>query len=170
MKAKLIVSLVIAMMLVAVLAAPAMAVSDTVPASVTVSEYISFTVTDNGAAGLQFGSLDPGTTNEPEAAQNGTGAVTLTVAAETNVGCDIQVKATDFTYSTYTIAITYAKYGITSTLGTATAFAAADTYYTLDTSTALAAKTVDVWHWLSIPSVQEAGSYSSTFTYQATKS
>jgi len=169
MKVRLIASLIVAMMLVALMAAPLMAVSGTVPASVTVSEYISFTVTDNGAAGLQFGSLDPGTTDVPEAAQNGTGAVTLTVAAETNVNCDIEVKATDFT-GAGTIAITNAKYGITSTLAAATAFAAANTYYTLDTSTALAAKTVNVWHWLSIPSVQEAGSYSSTFTYQAIKS
>jgi len=170
MKARLIVSLVIALMLVAVLAAPAMAAEQGVGASVTVTEYISCTITDNGAGGLNFGSLDPGTTDEPEADQDGAGAVTIVVSADTNVDCDIEVKATDFTYSTYTIAITDAKYGITSTLGSATAFAAADTYYTLDTSTAGAAKTVDVWHWLSIPGGQEAGSYSSTFTYQVSKS
>ncbi len=168
MKVRSIASLILAMMLVAVMAAPAMAVSDTVPASVTVSEYISFTVTDNGAAGLDFGSLDPGDTDEAEAAQDGAGAVTLVVAAETNVDCDINLKATDFT-GPGTIAITNAKYGITNILDSATAFAAADTYYTLDTSTALAAKTVNVWHWLSIPSPQAAGSYSSTFTYQAVK-
>lgn len=170
MKARLIASLVITLMLVAVLAAPAMAAEQGVGADVTVNEYISCTITDNGAGGLDFGSLDPGDTDEPEAAQDGAGAVTVVVAGETNVNCDINVKATDFTYSTYTIAITNAKYGITSAVGSATAFAAANTYYTLDSSTALTAKTVDVWHWLSIPSVQAAGSYSSTFTYQVVKS
>ena len=170
MKARLIISLVIALMLVAVLALPAMAANPSeITASVTVNVYISCTITDNGDGGLDFGSLNPGDTDEAEAAQDGAGAVTMVVAAETNVDCDINVKATDFTCSTYTIAITNAKYGITSTLGSATAFAAADTYYTLDSSTALTAKTVDVWHWLDIPSVQEAGDYASTFTYQVIK-
>jgi len=157
-------------MLVAVLALPAMAANPSaITASVAVNEYISCTITDNGAGGLDFGSLDPGTTDEPEADQDGEGAVTVVVAAETNVDCDINVKATDFT-GAGTIAITNAKYGTTNVLASATAFAAADTYYTLDTSTAGGAKTVEVYHWLSIPSGQAAGSYSSTFTYQVVKS
>ena len=171
MKRRLIASLVIAMMLVTALAVPAMAVEPEeteVGASVTVSEYISFTVTDPDPTGLQFGSPDPGDVDNPEAAQTETtGAVTLTVEDETNVACNINVKATDFTYSTYTIAITNAKYGTTNVLGNATAFVAADTYYLLGTSTITTETTVNVWHWLSIPSIQAAGTYTSTFTYQA---
>ena len=165
MKARLIASLVITLMLVAVLAAPAMAVEQGVGASVTVNEYINFTVTDYGAAGLDFGSLNPGDTDEAEAAQDGTGAVKLTVAAETNVDCDIEVKGTDFTYSTYTIAINNAKWDTDSVVTGATAMSTA--YVTITTSTAGALTEQDVWHWLSIPSGQAAGSYSSTFTYQA---
>jgi len=169
MKTKLIAGLIVALMLVVTMAVPAMAVEVGKGATVTVNEYISFTVTDPGATGLVFGSLDPGDDDQPEAAQNSSGAVTLTVAAETNVDCNIQVKATDFTGTGGTLAITNAKYGITSVLGSAIAFVAADTYYTLDTSSAGTAKIVDVWHWLTIPSGQVAGSYSSTFTYQAIK-
>jgi len=170
MKTRLIVGLIVALMLVVTMAVPAMAVEVGKGATVTVSEYISFSVSDPGDAGLDFSSLNPGDTDEPEVAQTTEqGAVTLTVEAETNVDCNIEVKATDFTYSTYTIAISNAKYGITSVLGSATAFVEADTYYTLDTSSAGTAKTVNVWHWLTIPSAQVAGSYSSTFTYQAVK-
>jgi hypothetical protein len=74
------------------------------------------------------------------------------------------VKASDFTGTAGTIAITNAKYNTANTPGTS--FGAADTYYTLDTSTAGATKTVQVYHWLSIPSGQAAGGYSSTFTYR----
>ena len=53
---------------------------------------ISFTVTDYGATGINFGSQNPGTSDNAEAAQNGAGAVLLTVAAETNVNCSVEVK------------------------------------------------------------------------------
>ncbi len=61
-----------------------------------VALVISFTVTDYVATGLNFGSLSPGTSDNPEAAQNGTGAVLLTVAAETNVNCSVEVKGDNF--------------------------------------------------------------------------
>jgi len=60
------------------------------------SVTISFTITDYGSVGLSFGSLNPGTSDNPEAAQNGTGAVLLTVGAETNVNCSIEVKGDNF--------------------------------------------------------------------------
>ncbi len=177
MKARLIASLVVAMMLVAVVAVPAMAVSDTVPASVTVSEYISFTVTDYdsdtvggpGGDGLTFGSLDPGTEDNPEGAQTlatPTAAVNVRVAAETNVDCNIEVKGTDFT-GAGTIAINNAKWDLDSVVTGATAMSTM--YANIMTSTAGVLEEEDVWHWLSIPSGQAAGSYSSTFTYQAIK-
>ena len=162
MKARLIAGLVVALMLVVTMAVPAMAVEVGTGATVTVNEYINFTVTDYGSAGLDFGSLNPGTTDNAEA---NAPAVKLTVAAETNVDCDIEVKGTDFTYSTYTIAINNAKWDTDSVVTGATAMSTA--YVTITTSTAGALTEQDVWHWLSIPSGQAAGSYSSTFTYQA---
>ncbi len=166
---KTFVSLVIALVLVAVMAVPVMAAEDSKPASVTVNEYISFTVTDPGAAGINFGSLDPSTPDSPEVAQTTTtGAVTLSVAAETNVDCSIQTKGSgDFTAGTHTIPLGNAKWDKDNDVTGATSMTT--TYTTIDTSTAGTAKAVHVWHWLTIPSGQEAGDYTTDFYYQAIK-
>ena len=67
MKARLIASLVIALMLVAILALPAMAAeSATITASVTVTEYKSITITDEAPTGITFGSLVPDTADNPD--------------------------------------------------------------------------------------------------------
>lgn len=164
MKARLIAGLIVALMLMTI-ALPAMAapVEQEVGASVTVSEYINFTVTDPSPEGLQFGPLNPGDDDQPEA---NTPAVTLTVGSETNVNCNIQVKGTDFT-GAGTIAINNAKWDTDSVVTGATAMST--TYATITTSTAGALTEQDVWHWLTIPSAQVAGAYTSTFTYQAIK-
>jgi hypothetical protein len=166
MKARLIVSLVIALMLVAVLAAPAMAVEATKSATVTVTEYIDFTITDYAPTGLQFGSLAPGTSNNPEV---NAPAVTLVVGADTNVNCNIQIKgsANFDDGSGHTFAIGNAKWDKDSDVSGATVMTTS--YANVDTSTAGAAKNVDVWHWLSIPSGQYAATYNATFYYQAIK-
>jgi hypothetical protein len=153
------------LVMAAVTALPAMAAPVVVTGSVTVSQTISSTITDNGTTGLNWGSLTAGTDDQAEADQGASGAVTISVGAETNENCNIQVMASDFSDGgTNTLAITNAKYNNTNTIGTA--FAAADTYYTVDTSTAGVAKTAEVYHWLSIPNGQTAAAYSSTFTYQ----
>ncbi len=165
---KILISALLALVLVAVMVAPAMGAeqTQTVPASVTVTTVISATITDNGDTGLLFGEMSKGSSNQAEAAQGASnGAVTIVVAAETSVNCNIQLKAMDFTGTGGTLPITNAKYNTTNTVGTA--FAAADTYYTLDTYTVGdGLTTVEAYHWLSIPSNQVAGSYSSTFTYR----
>jgi len=131
-------------------------------------EYISFSVTDNGDPGILFGSLNPGTTDSAEAAQNGIGAVTLTVGSETNVNCNIKTKATNFSTNGYTIAITNAKWDTDNNVDGATTMTME--YVIIDSSTAYTEKVVDVWHWLSIPGGQPPGTYTSTFYYQAIKS
>ena len=118
---KLLISVSLALMLVSIMAIPAMAAEQSVGASVEVNEVISATITDNGDTGLIFGSMSQSETDKAEAAQNGVGAVTIVVAAETNVNCDIEVKATDFTGTGSTLAITNAKYGTTNVVGSATA-------------------------------------------------
>ncbi len=92
---RLIVGLGLVAVLLIGLAVPALgaAVESTKSASVTVRSYISATVTDYGAAGVNFGSLDPGTSNNVEVAQApSTGAVQVAVGAESNVVCKIGVK------------------------------------------------------------------------------
>jgi spore coat protein U-like protein len=164
---KVFVSLTLALMLVAVMAAPVMAAEESKTASVTVTETISFTVTDAGAAGINFGSLNQGTTDNPEAAQNGAGAVTLAVGAETNVDCNVQIKASgDFSDgATHTIALSNAHWDTDNAVAGYTAMTT--DYATIGTSTAGTAYSQDVWHWLSIPGGQVAGTYTSTYYYQA---
>jgi hypothetical protein len=156
-------------MLLAVMAVPAMATEVSKPASVTVTEVISFTVTDAGTAGINFGSLAQGTTNGPEVNQtDSVGAVTLVVAAETNVNCNVQIKASgDFSDSTHTIALSNAKWDTDNGVDGATAMST--TYATIGTSTAGTAYSQDVWHWLTIPGAQVAGTYTTTYYYQAVK-
>ena len=161
---RVLISLALVLMLVAVMATPVMAAEKT--ASVTVNEYISFTVTDAGDAGINFGSLDQATTDNAEVAQGIAGAVTLTVAAETNVDCNIQTKGSgDFSDGTHTFALSNAKWDKDSAVAGATAMTIS--YATIDTSTAGTAKSVDVWHWLSIPAGQYAATYTTAFYYQA---
>jgi len=166
---KTFVSLVTALALVAVMVVPVVAAEDSKPATVTVNEYISFTVTDPGDAGIDFGSLDHGTSDNPEAAQNGSGAVTLAVAAETNVDCNVQIKASgDFSDgATHTIALSNAKWDKDNAVAGATTMTV--TYANVGTSTAGTAYSQDVWHWLTIPSGQYAGDYTTTYYYQAVK-
>ena len=162
---RILISLTLVLMLVAVMTTPVMA-EDSKTASVTVNEYISFTVTDPGAAGINFGSLNQATTDNAEVDQGVAGAVTLTVAAETNVDCNIQTKGSgDFTDGTHNVALSNAKWDKDS--GVAGATTITTSYATIDTSTAGSAKSVDVWHWLTIPSGQYAATYTTTFYYQA---
>jgi len=164
---KVLISLALALALVAAVAVPAMAAPVEKTASVTVTEVISFTVTDAGATGINFGSLNQGTADNPEAAQNGAGAVTLAVAAETNVDCNVQIKASgDFSDgATHTIALSNAHWDTDNAVAGYTPMTT--TYATIGTSTHGVAYSQDVWHWLTIPSGQHAGDYTSTYYYQA---
>jgi len=169
-KRKILVSLLTAVALIALMAVPAMAAEEvSKAATVTVSEYISFTVTDYGDAGINFGTLDPGTSDNPEAAQNGAGAVQLKVGAETNVNCNINTKGSgDFDDGGgHSFALGNAKWDIDSAVAGATAMTT--TYALITTSTAGSEKTQEVWHWLTIPAAQYAASYNTTFYYQAIK-
>lgn len=170
MRKQIFISLAVAVMLITLIAAPAMAVEDTKTATVTVKEFISFTVTDYGDAGINFGNLDPGTNDNAEAAQAPTtGAIKLTVGAETNANCNIQIKGSgDFSDGgTNTFALSNAKWDKDNVVTGATTMTI--TYATVDTSTKGVEKNVDVWHWVSIPSGQYATTYTTTFYYQAIK-
>ena len=164
---KTLISLAMVLVLAGTMAVPAMAAPVEQEASVTVNEYISFTVTDNGATGINFGSLDQATSDNPEVAQNGAGAVTLSVAAETNVDCNIQTKGSgDFSDgATHTISLSNAKWDTDNDVAGATNMTTS--YATIDTSAASVLKSVEAYHWLSIPSGQYAATYTTNFFYQA---
>ncbi len=133
-------------------------------------EVISFSVIDHTDAGINFGDLVRGSTNNPEIAQNSSqGALTLVVAAETNVDCNIQIKGSgDFSDGTgYIIPLDNASWSDSNLPGSASNMTAG--YVTVSTSAAGLEKSVDIWHWVSIPSGQEPAMYETYFYYHAVK-
>lgn len=133
-------------------------------------EIISFSVIDHGIAGINFGDLVKGSTDNAEIAQNSSqGAVTLVVAAETNVDCNIQIKGSgDFSDGTGNIiSLDNASWSDSNQPGFASNMTA--DYVTVSTSTAEQVKSVDIWHWVSIPAGQEPAMYQTYFYYHAVK-
>ena len=141
----------------------AAAAQDSLVAEVNVSTVINFTIEDMGDAGLNFGSLYAGSSNNPEAAQNGTGAVRLSIGPETNVDCEVSVKADDFSSGSHTMSIGNAKWDIDNEV--TGAIAMTNSYGVITTLSS--GNSQAVWHWLSIPSTQAPGTYTTSFYYQA---
>lgn len=153
---KIIVSVVLSLMLLAVFAIPVAA--DDIPASVTVNSFSSVTITDNGDSGLLFGSQNPGTVKTPEA---GSPSITITAASENNQTVTIVVSGVNFADGGNSIPIANAFWNASDNSGTATAMSTTPTTVgTLD-----AGQSLNIYHWLTIPASQAAGDYTSTFTY-----
>lgn len=133
-----------------------------VQASVTVNEYISSTISGS----IAFGALNPGETDQPASGQP---AVTVTVNAETNVNCNVNIKG-DADFSGLTppnkIDIGNAKWSKTSSPGTPMTpdYALIDTFLTPGSL-----KTIDVYHWITVNNGQPADTYNTTFTYEVVK-
>jgi len=128
--------------------------------------YISFTVTDYSGDGIKFGSLNPGTTDQPADQTPSQGAVTLTVSTETNVDVNVQIRGDNFS-GPGNISIANVKYNsVNTTLGASTMQTSYVTWYTVS---AYAGDVHQCYHWISIPAGQTPGDYSSTFYYQATQ-
>lgn len=135
----------------------------------TTGEIISFTVTDYGHDGVQFGIIDPGQENQPADCGDSQGAVTLTVGSETNVNVDILIKGNDFS-GPGTIGISNVRYDLDDD---PTGSNTLDTNYAIWYTVTQPLAEDDVrhgYHWISIPEGQAPGTYSSTFYYQALKS
>ncbi len=130
------------------------------------AEYINMTVIDTGDDGINFGQVDPGNEVGDEA-QDGSGAVTITIGADTDVDCYIQIRGSDnFTDgSGHTLLLSNAKWDTDSDVAGANTMTTS--YTTIATSNASIEKTVYVWHWLNVPSGQYAATYTTTFYYQA---
>ena len=153
-------------------------------ASVTVATFIDMTLTDIGAVGFSFGSLDPGDTNIPEDDQTNVTVVipaaTVTRETTSNVDILIRLKGSNFVKPGDNIPITNVDYdddefvdqttdtGIYTqeTMSTAypTGTGTNDPWATLTSSL----PTVKIWFWLDVPPSQAAGTYSSTFSFQGT--
>jgi hypothetical protein len=167
-KIKIIISgLVISLMLAIVTAVPSLAAEESsVPAGVTVGTIINFTIEDRGDSGLRFGSLNPGSDNNPESDQNSSiGAVRLSLGADTSVDCDINIKADDFTSGSNILPISNVKWNTDNYIDGATVMTGSYAHIT----TLSPGEGQDVWYWLSIPTKQKDGIYSTTFYYQAVR-
>ncbi len=131
-----------------------------VTASVTVTEFIDVTVTDHGDTGLHFGSLAPGASKQAEAAAP---SITVSLAAGGNTDVTVSLKGLDFSDGvSASFPVDNAFWNDADDAGLATPMSTA--YAAVGTLTP--ANSLSIYHWLSIPSGQDAASYTSTFTYK----
>ena len=162
MKMRLMTCLVIAILLIATLSLPAAADAlGTETATVTVNSNISVTITDGGSPNIVFGALDAGTTNNPDTTADDTvSSIQISVSGTSVV--DLQVSGTNFGTG---FAVSNAKFNTTySTTGT-TALSTSPVQIANEVSPG---SDVDVWFWIDVPpSGVIAGSYSSTFSFEA---
>jgi hypothetical protein len=162
MKMRLMTCLVVAVLLIATLSLPAAAdVLGAKTATVTVNSDISVTIIDGGAENIVFGALDAGTTNNLDTtASDIVPSITLSVSGTSIV--DLQVSGTDFGTG---FAASNAKFNTTfSTTGTT----AMSTSAVQIADEVIPGNDVDVWFWIDVPaSGVTAGSYNSTFTFEA---
>jgi hypothetical protein len=162
MKKRLFASLLLAVVLIATMAMPAIAEEQSVGASVSVGEVISISLADAGSDSVNFAGGTPPITEQGDTSQlDGTPAVTITVGSETNVNVDISIKGeitggslalTNWLYSK-----DFAKTGITGLTDT----------YALVYDAAIPGSVNDFYHWITIPDGTPAGSHAVTISYQA---
>lgn len=166
-KTNLFISLACALVLVAVMAAPAMATDATKTATVSINEFISATI--SGA--IDFGPLNQGDINQPALSENATaGAIIITVAAETNVNCLIGIVGSgDFTDGSHNFALDNATWNTTSYTPPGTPMSVAP-YVQIGTFNTPGEEAVyNVWHWINIPAHTVAGDYHTDFSYKIDK-
>ena len=133
-----------------------------------IGEVISFTVTDYGNDGIQFGAINPGEGNQPADWGGPLGTVTLTVGSETNVSVNVRLKGTDFT-GPGTIDIGNVKYDNDADPAGANILTINYVLWYTVTPPLASDDVRQVYHWISISGGIEAGVYTSTFYYQAVK-
>ncbi|MBN1863087.1 MAG: hypothetical protein JW790_05535 [Dehalococcoidales bacterium] len=132
-----------------------MAGEQSTTASVSVSEYISISLT----GGIDFGTLKPGEEEQGATGQSdGSPAIAITVEGETNVTVDIGIKGDttgDIPLGDWKYSATFAgtKTGLSSSYNKAHDSVGDGSY--------------PFYHWISIPSDAAAGSYQATVYYKA---
>ncbi len=141
--------------------------------SVTVSvegpcRVIAFTIVDHGATGLDFGLAMRGAEDRPEAGQTAEhGAVTLEVGSETNVDCELQLRASVETESAGGIVLPVESFSWSTGPSAAASTLMTSDYVTVGTSQSGSGTSLDVWHWLTVPADQSPAAYSGAFCYRA---
>jgi hypothetical protein len=166
MKKRLIISLAIALLLIATLALPAIAADneESVQGNVSVGETISITLNDAiPNTGIYFGSVTAnGSTYGDKDQSDGVPAIQVEVADETNVTVDIGIKGS----TTDDLELSNWKY---STLFDQSDIASIPDTYSAVYFGAAAGSTNDFYHWITVPTNTPAGDYSATISYKAVK-
>lgn len=156
---KVLISVLLSLMLVAIMAVPAIAANEqSVGASVTVGELVSITLTGS----INFGTLSPGTTEQGANGQsNGNPAISITVEPETNVNVDIGIKGAittgDLALSNWLYSMTFAgtKAGLTASYVKA--------YDNVGDGVNA------FYHWITVPLGTTAGDHAISVSYKAVK-
>lgn len=131
-------------------------------AQVQVNEFISVTLQ---GVPIDFGSLNPGTVNQPAGASNGF-PMNVSIEPETNVITNMSLRATDFT-GAGTIGVGNMSFSNSSSVSTATQMSTSyqgDAIYSnFDAipQPSGSAEIREVYFWITIPAGQTAGSYTS---------
>jgi hypothetical protein len=157
---KLLISAVLALMLVAVMAVPAMGAQDeeSVGASVSVNEFVNITLSGS----IDFGSLTPPQTEVGATGQsNGNPAITITVATETNVNVDISIKGA---IATGTLALDNWKY---SKAFDKVGIAGLTTSYVEVYDNVAKGSSNAFYHWITVPDGTASGTHTVTVSYKA---
>ena len=165
MKMRLITTLLMTLMLTVTLALPAVAADEqSRDASVTVTApetLISITLTDPGSPGIQFGSIPPsGTVIPAEGQSDGTPAIQVNVAIETNVQVDINIMGST------TDALTLDNWMYSKTF-VEVPFSLTSSYVPVYTDVT-AGDSKPFYHWIIVPVGTTAGAYSASISYKAT--
>ncbi|RLG19127.1 hypothetical protein DRN63_00285 [Nanoarchaeota archaeon] len=137
--------------------------SDVTQASVTVNEFISATLFN---VPIQFGNLNPGTTNQ-EATNN---PLEVQVGGETNVNYNITLNGTsDFVNDTNTFSISNLEFNTTSLDWTSYELNVEKTAYANQPAPAGTPVNNSIWHRISVPAGQIAGTYTANITVTVKK-
>ncbi|MCW1297988.1 MAG: hypothetical protein OH333_04295 [Candidatus Parvarchaeota archaeon] len=139
--------------------------NQTTSASVTVNEYISATLSN---IPIDFGSLDPGTTNQP-ATNN---PLLVQVGAETNVEYNITLNGTtNFVSGGNSFSVGNLSYNTTEiTTPTPYELNVEKNAYTNEPCPCGTQADRNVWHYISVPAGQVAGAYSANIKITVKKS
>jgi len=142
----------------------------TTTSSVTVNTYVSILLSAPLAGGVQFGNLDPGTSNNPSTTCQGLNC-NITVSPDTNVNVDIVTKANaPLTRQGGTETIPLSNYKWNAASNAAPSSPAYDLQTTYDYTNKVGANVAPgqsrtIQYWLSIPSGQAAGTYNNTLYF-----
>ncbi len=134
-------------------------------AEVTVNEYTSVTITPCSST-LDFGDVNPGTTDQPVSCQNDTSpAINVSVDPVGNKNINVETAGTDFTSGTDIIPVSNIEFDESNSK---TSPQTLDTTYKTSTSGVSPGGEAGIWYWMDIDTNQPAGSYTGTIKVKTT--